>query len=294
MQKNIFDVMPEFISSDVRVNRPVDVSYRIDAEFMMRRHQAMLPHELVNDATVLDLGSAASATGAYALFYGAQKYTAVEVQPKMAADATENLSKYFNADRFDVVNDSIENFLENATEQYDIIIISGVIYGVIDYFSFIKKLTKIAKKCIIIESMHPWKILREDGSLTPMSEWAKAIQYPIVQYAQTIRHSHEDGTKSYEYDGIRISVSAFSNIFGHLGWRVSQDANNMLATTIPDVYNIDTVINMDPSNPGNAHLSNVASGPRFLIHCYPDAKTKYDFIDTLKKPAGEIPFKQWK
>lgn len=290
---NIFDTMPEFISSDVRVKRPVNVSYRIDSDFMMRRHQAMLPKELIDGATVLDLGSAASATGAYALFNGASYYTAVEIQPKMATDAAANLSKYFDQARFDVMNTSIEAFLDNDDRLYDIIIVSGVIYGIIDYFGFIKKLSIKAKKCIIIESMHPWKILREDGSMTPMAEWVNAIRYPIVQYAQTIRHSHEDGTKSYEYDGIRISISAFSNIFGHIGWKVSTDANDILAATIPDVYDVNTVVNMDPSNPGQAHLSNIASGPRFLIHCYPNNKSKFDFLETFNKPINSIPFKQW-
>ena len=295
---NIFSSMPEFISTDVRVKRPIDVSYRIDSEFMQKRHEQMLSPELVRGKSVLDLGCAVAATGAWALYHGARYYTGVELQAKMAQDASNNLQKYFehvdeNEPKWEIFCTSIETFLSWSKAQYDIIIVSGVIYGIIDYFGFLADITKRAKEAVIIESMHPWKLMDREGNLTPMHQWAEATKFPIVQYTQKIRHSHEDGTKSYEYDGIRISIGAFEQIFEHLGWKVSLDANNKLGETIPDVYNVEYVTNMDPSNPGDAHLVNIASGPRFVVQAFPAEKTKFDFVNTFAKGQDKISFKDW-
>lgn len=288
---NIFELMPEFIESDVRLKRPVDVSYRIDAEFMQARHEAMVPEVLVSGKRVLDLGCAVAATGAWVLSHGASKYVGIELQTKMAQSAVQNLSTYFEDRCWNIWETPIESFLKCNIEDFDVIIVSGVIYGIIDFHLFLKTLTETANESIIIESMHPWKILDSSGNLTPMSLWEQAIDLPIVQYAQTIRHSHEDGEKSYEYDGVRISIEAFKHIFGHLGWQVSTDANDTLSRTIPDVYDVKTVINQDPNNPGNAYLVNTASGPRFVIQCFPTEKTKWDFNRSIID--GKISFKSW-
>ena len=297
----IFDDMPEFIDSDVRVKRPVHVSYRIDAEFMQKRHEAMLPQEMVKGKRVLDLGCAVATTGAWCLHHGAAQYVGVEFQSKMVNSARENLQKYFSTPedtpKWSIFNCLIETFLGEITKEgapeFDIIVVSGVIYGVIDYFGFIKTLSSIAKEIIVIESMHPWKIMDRNGSLTPMNFWAQMTNFPIVQYTQKIRHSHEDGTKSYEYDGVRISVGAFEQAFAHLGWEVDIEPNNRLAVTIPDVYNVAHVTAQDPNNPGDAHLVNIASGPRFVIHVRPGNRTKFDFHSTATQAPDVISFKTW-
>lgn len=289
---NIFETAHEFIDNDVRFRRPVNVSYRIDGEFMQKRHEAMLPVETLNGKTVLDLGCAAGATGYWSLFHGAEKYTGVELQKKMAEDTTEALRMYFKDSRWDIVNSSIESFLEKNIEKFDIIVVSGVIYGIIDYYGFVEKLTKICNECIVIESMHPWKIMDKNGNLTDIKFWEKMIEFPFVQYTPGIRHSHEDGTKSYEYDGIRISQSAFHHIFDHLGWKASDAANDRLASTIPDVYDVKTVVNSDPDNPGNAHLVNTASGPRFVIRAFPvGSASRQDFSNSVSH--GNTKFKEW-
>lgn len=289
---NIFNQMSEFITLDVRVKRPVDVSYRIDGDFMYQRHSAMLPPATVAGKRVLDLGCAVAATGAWVLAHGAAHYTGVELQPGMACDAAGALAKYFEGSRWTIANTAIESFLASNTETFDIVIVSGVIYGIADFHSFLRQITQIAAETVVIESMHPWKVIRADGTLTPMEEWRRVIDYPIVQYCPAVRHSHQSGTKSYEYDGVRISIAAFQQIFGHLGWQVDLTANNELAKTVPDVYDVDHVVRGD--TPAElAHLINTASGPRFVIRCYPGAKSKFDFVHTFAKPEDEISFKEW-
>lgn len=291
----VFESMPEFISSDVRVKRPIDVSYRIDTEFMEKRHEAMLPPELIKGKTVLDLGCAVGATGAWCLANGALGYRGVEVQEVMAQSAINNLWKYFPNRPWDICKLPIEEYIDQFGPfiEWDIVVVSGVIYGIIDYFSFLKTISMMATTCIVIESMHPWKLIDNDGNLSEMELWERMINFPIVQYTQKIRHSHQDGTKSYEYDGARISIGAFDQMFQHLGWKVSLDANNQLSKTIPDVYNVKHVVNSDPNNPGDAHLVNTASGPRFVIQVFPSDKTKFDFKSTLEKNEDEIDFKKW-
>ena len=290
--KNTFERMPEFITSDVRVKRPVDVSYRIDADFMTKRHEAMLPESLVEGKSVLDLGCAVAATGAWVLDHDAKFYAGVELQPKMAYDACVNLEKYFEPPRWKILEKSIEDVISLSPAGYDIIVVSGVIYVIVNYFGFIEKLTHIAD-CIVIESMHPWKLIDQNNAMTDMSVWEQCIQLPIVQYTEKIRHSHEDGTKSYEYDGVRISISAFQQIFGHLGWKVSLTVNEELSRTIPDVYDVQTVVHQDPNNPGDAHLVNTASGPRFVIQCFKDEQpTRRDFNHIYGKE--NVSFKEWK
>lgn len=291
----VFESMPEFISSDVRVKRPIDVSYRIDAEFMEKRHEAMLPPELIKGKRILDLGCAVGATGAWCLANGASGYRGVEVQEEMAQAAIDNLYRYFPDQAWDICMLPIEKYLTAMSihDHWDIIVMSGVIYGMIDYFGVIKNLSQIATTCIVIESMHPWKLIDNDGNLSEMELWERMINFPIVQYTQKIRHSHQDGTKSYEYDGARISIGAFDQMFQHLGWKVSLDANDQLSKTIPDVYNVKHVVNSDPNNPGDAHLVSTASGPRFVIQVFPGDKTKFDFKSTLEKSEDDISFKEW-
>ena len=82
----MFEKFPEFITDDPRYVDPDDSSSNINRrgqdvtfEMMEARHKTMLPKEVCEGNSILDLGSCISASGAWALESGALFYTGVEI-----------------------------------------------------------------------------------------------------------------------------------------------------------------------------------------------------------------------
>ena len=79
---SFFTQFPEFVAQDSRKDRgfsPVTI------ETLDNRHLVTTPKWLVEDMTVLDLGSCLGATGHWSLSQECKHYTGVEVQPELAS-----------------------------------------------------------------------------------------------------------------------------------------------------------------------------------------------------------------
>ena len=148
---NVFEKYPQFISTDPRESRTS--AYSISAEFMQQRHECFFNSEILENKTVLDLGCCVGATGAWVLSHGAKSYCGVEYHKDLSDIAKVNLS-VFDTARWQIVNSSVESFLEENTNKYDIVIASGIIYA---FFEPIPVLKNIAARSntVIIESIHP-------------------------------------------------------------------------------------------------------------------------------------------
>tara|TARA_Y100000996_G_scaffold376550_1_gene328007 strand:- start:454 stop:1089 length:636 start_codon:yes stop_codon:yes gene_type:complete len=142
---NLFKKLPEFVEDDTRKSRKL--GYRISANFLNNRYPALLPLDILKNKTILDLGAAIGALGAWSLYYGAKHYTGVDSHFKNIA--TKNLSKYFEQYKWKWVEMDVKEFLEKCPLEYDVAVLSGIIY----YFEDHSELLNLVKaKTIIIET----------------------------------------------------------------------------------------------------------------------------------------------
>ena len=148
---NVFEKYPQFISTDPRTTRTG--SYIISPEFMQLRHECFFNSEDLKDKTVLDLGCCVGASGAWVLENQAKFYCGVEYHPDLANRALDNLSVFENHN-WQIINESVETFLENNTQVFDIIIASGIIYAFFEPIPILKNIAKFSNT-ILIESVHP-------------------------------------------------------------------------------------------------------------------------------------------
>lgn len=147
--KNIFLENSEFINQDNRSERLESV---VTATSLFNRCEAFLPD--VSGKKILDLGCCIGAMGHWCLTNGATHYTGIEVQEKYAVTAQKLLGEHHNPDKFIIKQTDILSFLENNKENYDIIIVIGVIYAFVNIFDVIKKITSICNDEIIIDSLN--------------------------------------------------------------------------------------------------------------------------------------------
>lgn len=158
----MFELEPRFIELDNRKNRKV---YQITEELLEKKHLATLPKELVNGKTVLDLGSCLGATGFWCLNNAAAHYTGIEIQKEYCDLSNDILNGHFSSDKFEILNQDINEHLSNTEQLYDIVIAAGIIYSFIDVFDILKKICDVCKDILVIESHYPINIKHPTDSL---------------------------------------------------------------------------------------------------------------------------------
>lgn len=290
---SVFHDQPEFITRDCRVTRPAHISYRVDADFMTARHEAMLPKSMIEGKTVLDLGCAVAATGAWALANGATHYTGIELQEEFADIAAANLSQYYSPEQWKVFCVPIETFLSVSVKRFDVIVISGVLYGIADYFSLLKQMTKIAGT-IVIEGVLPNRLTLDDGTKLDPSMQVLMSKLPIVQYAPEIKHSDPSGVKSIKFQGTYTTPSAINAVMEHMGWLADRTPADLLAKSIPSLYDPEVVATQTADSPGDPLILN-HMGARYAVWCRPadDAKRRMDFHECYALPKEDRTYVTW-
>lgn len=177
-----FQKFTNFIETDIRVHRSYSNGYTITHDLMLARHQVLLPKESIKNLSVLDLGCCVAATGAWALDNGASEYVGVELQKKFVDQSIKNLTESFPNSSWKILQSSLENFLDHNTQSYDVVYAGGVIYSSLYYQEFIKKIAKIAKKSIVIESMVP-SLISKNLHLDSKSKISSSEEFfPLVEY----------------------------------------------------------------------------------------------------------------
>ena len=195
---NFFINYPEFINEDSRRHRE---HVPITAETLDRRHEVLLPSNLLKDATVLDLGSCIGATGHWCLSFGAKHYTGVEIQKEMCDISQRLLGNYWT--NFDIVNSNIETFLDTQKKTYDVVILLGVIYAFMDTYSLLKKVSRICNHVIVVDGSYPHHMLHKDS--------------PVIDVINNVHINSTELNLAYNGIGVRASpaaISKFLNVFG--------------------------------------------------------------------------------
>ena len=137
-----------FIQLDNRKNREWNPS---SANNHNERFSAMLPPDIIAGNSVLDLGACIGAAGEWCMQNGAYSYTAVELSDEYV-NTMQQILTYRNVS---IINMDIEEFLETNEEKFDVVILSGVVYGFIDYYNLFKRATNIANKYLCLDLTRP-------------------------------------------------------------------------------------------------------------------------------------------
>ena len=165
-EKKPFDDHPGFYEEDNRKNR---VSFRTTKELIEKKNAIVLPPEMIRWKTILDLGSCIWAMWQWALFYGAKSYTWVELQETYVETARKLLAHH--GEKAKIIQSSLENFLCNNTEKFDIVLCLWVIYVTTDYYSILKSICNICTDYTVIESFYPDKYYLQSDF-----EWVQFVE----------------------------------------------------------------------------------------------------------------------
>ena len=211
----------DFIESDNRQHRsrsPVNI------EYMTKKHRALFPDEYVHGKTVLDLGSCLGATGHWCLAAGASHYTGVEIQHTYVELSRELLSKYHQKESFSIVESAVETYCATISDQYDIVSALGIIYGLTDYYSFLRSIAARAKESIVIEGLYHHKEKCGDD-------------FCGVQFLDAQSMNLADQQASALGRGTRISPNGLAWLMKEFGFGTGELLKPEPIITSVDVYN---------------------------------------------------------
>jgi precorrin-6B methylase 2 len=238
---NFFDSYPEFINDDVRKNRiSPDDGYPVDAVFLDKRWSLMLPADKCLNKNILDLGSCTASVGAWCLHNGASTYTGIELQSKFVNSSRANLEKYF-PNRSEILESTVEDFLEKNTKHFDIVIASGILYGVSDLYQVLRKLAQVADH-IVVESRHPPTMRQMLGHMPRKIEGlveSFECKHAIIDVNE-VPMVYEEENKRARTLGFVPSIGALVAIYKNLDFVPDLSVYENLKQQISEVYGIQT------------------------------------------------------
>lgn len=238
---NIFLDQPEFIEKDPRVRRPEKIGYKVTPDFMLKRHEILLQPDLIKGKRILDLGSCLAATGAWCLSNGASYYKGVELYEEFARDSIHCLEKYYQKELWSIEQITIEAFLDKEGEKFDVIIASGIFYGLENPLETIRLICK-KSDCVVVESFHsgtpfhsPYlsketkQVLKQDKNIV------KFIENESFLTVGT-RGMVTPGDQNVRFHGFNPSMGSFKYMFSALGFEYDDDLNVRLKSAMRDIY----------------------------------------------------------
>lgn len=203
-----FNNYPEFVQQDPRIER---AHVTVSEESLYKRCKALLPEWIVKDKTVLDLGSCLGSFGHWCLHNGAKHYTGVEIHKEFTDKSVEIMGKYNEQNRFTIINSSVESFLLNNEEKYDIVVASGILHGFINVVEILKQVSGITREYFIVETLEteepiypsihfkPYRMLApsSDGSNRFYTGITPVIGFGALSYVMKEFDFSRDGGKIY-------------------------------------------------------------------------------------------------
>jgi len=224
--KNIFLDMPDFIERDPRYNRrmAIDGAYSVNAKVQFVRCSVGIPTQFISGKSVLDLGACVGAVGAWALTNGATKYVGVEIDSEFAKVAEENLTKYFPDAPWKILNQSLESFLGETNEKFDIVIALGVIYSSPNLNDLVKLLADAANEKIIVDSPKP---------LAPVAHQRLDINFDDLEILEIVDMKF----MGRQIKSARPSIKFLSTVFSENKFLFEKDFTSDIIELLPNEYN---------------------------------------------------------
>jgi 2-polyprenyl-3-methyl-5-hydroxy-6-metoxy-1,4-benzoquinol methylase len=240
---NIFEDYPEFIDSDPRTSRlNTQTTYNVDANFQFLRHQQCLPEDMVRGKRVLDLGSCVGASGAWVLSLGAEKYVGVELQETFCQKSIDNLQQRFDRNRWEIHQQNVSEFLKNTTEQFDVVIMFGILYQSIYFEELLLNVVKINPEHILVDGM--CALIYVDKSVKE-----KVKDIPLIEYVANQGMVSETEGYKYIFNGSRMNAAALKVFFKSNGYSVADDHTDYIKNLRPLPYQHRYCLNFVKSGP---------------------------------------------
>lgn len=167
----------EFLDRDFRHNRPIKFGIPMSDVITLEKHEKLLSREVVQGKHILDIGSFIAQTGDWCLNNGAASYTGVEINKEFHDIGTELMTKYHPNGAWKLINQSLENYLDHAPQQYDIVFCWNVIFGHNDHCWVLRELGKRADH-VIVGSRHPKAMWNSSHHVIPQDFWHE-LEYNI-------------------------------------------------------------------------------------------------------------------
>jgi len=218
---NIFVEWNEFIDTDPRVKRTNTGfgGYNVNAEFQHARHQVMMPPDLIQGLSVLDLGCAVGATGAWALTNGATRYVGVELQKDFCNKARTNLTNRLPNGNWEIKELSLIDFFNSNTEKFDFVSLFGVIYQGIFFEDMLRKVVDLNPTHIAVDSnetIYLNKLLENTRELDSIKK------LPLVEYVKNQQMVGEELEKSHVITGASPNFPALEIILSNFDFSATE------------------------------------------------------------------------
>lgn len=199
-RQSAFEGHPGFYEGDHRKDR---YFYPVSREQLEKKHRAMFSEWNLAGKSVLDLGSCLGATGQWALFNGASRYVGVEAQAPFVERSRELMAHH--GEKAEVVHATITDFLSECDEQFDVVVMLGVIYGFVDQLDIVRKVTRVCRETCIIEGCYPKPSMGNNTA-------------PIIEINPNNGMVAADSPKNLLGVGARISPMALEILMGMQGF----------------------------------------------------------------------------
>lgn len=259
--KNIFEQDTEFVDLDPRRLR---TQQQVTTESLYKRLLVQLPESIVLNQTVLDLGSCLGAAGHFSLTLGARHYTGVEIQDYYVNHSTATLGKYWPKDKFTIVHQNVEDFLDyaiQAGQRFDTVVASGIVYVFLDAISLLKKISQVTNKFIVIDSLN----LPSDNRGTMLVRTNGFTGQ--VNGKETLNPSYIGATSL-------ISIPALDIVMSTLSFKSEGRLYPAFITGTPDPYNTEVQLDLTSKGP-----------VRYMVRYVRDTNTVSPLIDVLLEGA---------
>lgn len=226
----------EFLDRDFRHNRPVKFGIPMNDNVTLIKHQTLLPADLIKGKRILDIGSFIAQTGDWCLNNGAASYTGVEINKEFHDAATELMEKYHPDEAWQLINASLEEYLTNLPQKYDIVFCWNVIFGHNDHSWVLRELGNRANH-VIVGSRHPKAMWNDNQSIIPHSFWYD-LEYTIpYQEWQTGTMTQTFGVNASVYcTSANSSIGAMKVIMELEGFKSDITAYDKLKTLLPNDF----------------------------------------------------------
>lgn len=201
---SFFEQYSEFVDQD---SRKVRGWGPVTFESLNKRHKVCAPKWLVENKSVLDLGSCLGATGHWVLSHGASSYTGVEAQAPMATTSTNLLSKYWSNEQVKIHNQDIRSFMKEQIEmgiKYDVVFAMGITYAFLNTYELLGDITKLCKYAVVIDNIYPCEMNSPDVAILDVVT-TQQLNSPVNNVA-------------YFGAGARISPAALKIMMGTYGF----------------------------------------------------------------------------
>lgn len=199
------------------------------------RYNSWYTASKLSGLTVLDLGCEYADAGKYVLENGASRYVGVDINLNNIELADTNLNQSFPNSNYLLIHSSIDEFLKNNIEKFDVVFVGVLIHGMGDVIEFFKKLANIAST-VVIESAHPFYPMYKHGTLSD-------IELHDLEYNTSVVESYEENlNKCVQF---LHSIGYLKTIFNRLGFVENLESYENLKKEIPQVYGFNLTSRLD-------------------------------------------------